>query len=101
MKLKKINLMKLALAILIPFLIFSLFSMAKDLYNHTLIFPDDETITINLSEIPQITWDTTTAISHVIETFSASVNGSLISKEENSFEGELMQNTLLEKYFVS
>ena len=98
MKLRKINLKKLSLIFAIPFVIFSIFSMAKNLYNHTNTFPDDETITINLSEIPQIPWDTSRAVSHVIETFSASVNGSLISKEENSFEGELVQNTLLEKY---
>ncbi len=98
MKLKKMNLMKLTATILIPLLTFSIYFMAKGLYNHKIVFSDDETITINLSEIPQIPWDTSLAVSHVIETFSASVNGSLISKEENSSEGELMQNTLLEKY---
>lgn len=97
MKLRKINLKKLALTIIIPFLIFSIFSMAKELYDQK-VFPADETITINLSEIPQIPWDTTRAVSHVVETFSASVHGSLISKEESSFDGELMQDTLLEKY---
>ncbi|APJ04620.1 hypothetical protein AXG55_12190 [Silvanigrella aquatica] len=69
------------------------------MYNNTDKYPEDETITINLSEIPQIPWDASKAVSHVIETFSASVNGSLIPKEQAYFDDELPQNTLLEKYY--
>ena len=99
MKFRKNDLKKLTLAIIIPILIFSLFSKGKSLYSNSVVFPVDETITINLSEIPQVPWDTSRAISHVIETFSASVHGCLILKDDNSFEGNLKQNTLLENYY--
>ncbi|KAB8036867.1 hypothetical protein GCL60_13560 [Silvanigrella paludirubra] len=99
MKFKKNEIKKLILAIIIPIVIFALFNKVKSLNRNSVIFPSDETITINLSEIPQVPWDTSRAVSHVIETFSASVHGCLILKDENSFEGNLKQNTLLENYY--
>lgn len=99
MKSNKINLKKLSITILISCFIFSLCSMLFESFHKPHVYADDETITINLSEIPQIPWDSLKAVSHVIETFSASVHGSLISKEENLFEGELVQNTLLDNYY--
>ena len=99
MKFKKNEIKKLILAIIIPIVIFALFNKVKSLNRNSVIFPSDETITINLSEIPQVPWDSSRAVSHVIETFSASVHGCLILKDENSFEGNLKQNTLLENYY--
>lgn len=99
MKLKSIDLKRFALAILIPFLVFFIFNKVKQLFSSNINFPPDETITINLSEIPQIPWDTSRAVSHVIETFTASVHGCLVSREDSYNNDELKQNSLIEHFY--
>ncbi|MGY3802584.1 ABC transporter substrate-binding protein [Pigmentibacter ruber] len=99
MKFKNIDLKRFALAILIPFFVFFIFNKAKQLFSNQVSFPAEETITINLSEIPQIPWDTSKAVSHVIETFTASVNGCLISRDDAITTDELKQNSLIERYY--
>ncbi|WP_338635726.1 ABC transporter substrate-binding protein [Spirobacillus cienkowskii] len=95
---KKVYIIMAMLLITIILLIVVVYHKVVYLTTYNELFPTDETITINLSEIPQIPWDTSRALAHVIETFTASVNGSLISIEENFNENEIPQNTLLDKY---
>ena len=99
MKSKSIDLKRFALAILIPFMVFFIFNKVKQLFSGHITFPQDETITINLSEIPQIPWDTSRAVSHVIETFSASVHGCLVSRDDNYSNDEIKQNSLIDHFY--
>lgn len=92
----KIN--KIIFTIAILFIFSSILILKIYIYFNSNNYPEEETITINLSEIPQIPWDTNFAVSHVIETFSASVHGSLISNESDTSEGDESQNTLLQSY---
>lgn len=99
MKSKSIDLKRFALAILIPFMVFFIFNKVKQFFSGNINFPQDETITINLSEIPQIPWDTSRAVSHVIETFSASVHGCLVSRDDNYSNDEIKQNSLIDHFY--
>ena len=61
-------------------------------------FPDSQTITLNLSDQPQIPWNYINVSSYVVETFSAAVHGSLISFN-GTFKESADKNALFERFF--
>lgn len=72
--------------------------IASNLYEDSNLFPDSQTITLNLSDQPQIPWNYINVSSYVVETFSAAVHGSLISFN-GTFKESVDNNALFEKFF--
>lgn len=69
------------------------------MYSDSINFPDEETITINLSESPQIPWKVSDVSTYIIETFSAAVHGSLTPFSDSGFKDRSDSSVLFENYF--
>ena len=70
----------------------------SNLYDDSNLYPDNETLTLNLSDEPQIPWNIVDVSTHVVETFSTAVHGSLISLS-GTFKESTDNSVLFENYF--
>lgn len=67
-------------------------------YDDSSYFPEDQTITVNLADQPQVPWKHVDVSTYVVESFSAAVHGSLVSFN-GTFNETTDNNSLLEKFF--
>ncbi|MGY3802714.1 ABC transporter substrate-binding protein [Pigmentibacter ruber] len=72
--------------------------LKSQIYEDSGVYPDDQTITINLSDQPQIPWKQVDTSTYVVESFSAAVHGNLVSFN-GTFNESTDSNSLLEKFF--
>lgn len=72
--------------------------LKSQLYEDSHLFPDDQTVTINLADQPQIPWKHIDISTYVVESFSAAVHGNLVSFN-GTFNESTDSNSLLEKFF--
>ncbi len=73
-------------------------SRSTKLYEDSNLYPDNETITLNLSDEPQIPWNITDVTTYVVETFSAAVHGTVTSSK-GTFKESTDNSVLFENYF--
>jgi ABC-type transport system substrate-binding protein len=71
---------------------------SSNLYDDSNLYPDSETLTLNLSDEPQIPWNIIDVSTYVVETFSTAVHGSLISSN-GTFKESTDNSVLFENYF--
>ncbi|APJ04713.1 ABC transporter substrate-binding protein [Silvanigrella aquatica] len=96
---KKILILYFILTIAIILIIYIILNKKNShLYNDSDLYPDSETITLNLSDQKQIPWNISDVSTYVVETFSAAVHGSLISFS-GTFKESTDNSVLFENYF--
>ena len=88
----------IGMVVFIIFLIFFIDSKtSSNLYEDSNLYPEKETLTLNLSDEPQIPWNHIDVSTYVVESFSSAVHGNLISYNGN-FNDSSDDSILFENY---